>query len=119
MGGHESVPSKDLLQIVPQLSEPLGSIAKEPRWHKRLIFEMTGSTSSAECHFHDTLLALCLVMHTYDGLTYAEQQEKRQQLSESIERHAARVLALYVRVWLLSRRPPPEKLAAKFKRTAD
>eukprot|EP01047_Picozoa_sp_COSAG01_P007944 COSAG01_NODE_306_length_19162_cov_14.196611_20_plen_1802_part_00 len=117
--GHESVPFKDLLQIVPQLSEPLGNIAKEPRWHKRLLFEMTGSTSSIECNFHDTLLALCLVMHTYDGLTFAEQQEKRRQLSESTERHAARVLALYARVWLLARRPPPDKLVAKFRRASD
>ena len=108
----------DLPKIVPKLSAPLGDICSDPLWFKRVVFELKlGGANSAE--FHQTLEALCLISHTYDGLLYADQQVKREEVRAATQSHASRVLTLFVRTWLLQRNPPPDELVEKFKRNPN
>ena len=111
---HESMRACDLPELVQSLPRPLSTICEDgPHWFNRLLFELNVQHPDHEdVRFHDTLLALCLATHSYSGLKYEEQQTKRADITRHVIEHAARVLTVCVRIWLVSRRGPPPEFAA-------
>lgn len=110
---HESMGLKQLKDIVPRLHDPLSRIVTlDENWFNRILFEMdvnfTGDLDEVTVGFHETLLALCLVYQSYDGLTFDQQQRKRDRIIRTKEAHATRVLMWHIRIYLRSRNPPPE-----------
>lgn len=116
---HATIPALNLAELVPRLPAPLSSIVDEgPLWLNRVLFELKidiMDTPDASVDFHDTLLALCLVSHSYDGLTYEQQQNKKAEIKEKVSVYAGRVVVLCARTFLLSRQPPPDELAKRLR----
>jgi hypothetical protein len=118
---HATIPALNLAELVPRLPAPLSTIVDEgPLWLNRVLFELKLdliTNPGAEVGFHDTLLALCLISHSYDGLTYEQQQYKKAEIREKVSVYAGRVVVLCARTFLLSRRPPPEELAERLRQS--
>eukprot|EP01050_Picozoa_sp_SAG11_P007632 SAG11_NODE_643_length_7983_cov_2.198884_2_plen_1259_part_00 len=110
---HERMAVQELRSIVPRLHDPLSRITKQDEnWFNRVLFEMdidlTADLSEVNVKFHETLLALCLVYQSYDGLSFEEQQKKRERIQRCKEKHALKVLAWCTRVWYMMRHPPAQ-----------
>jgi Ca2+-binding EF-hand superfamily protein len=116
---HATMPALNLAELVPRLPAPLSSIVDEgPLWLNRVLFELKidiMEKPDSTVNFHETLLALCLVSHSYDGLTYAQQQIKKAEIKAKVSKYAGRVVVLCARTFLLSRKPPPEEMAKRLR----
>lgn len=115
----EYLPAIHLAELVPRLPAPLSTVIDEgPLWLNRVLFELKVDimeNPDVQVEFHDTLLALCLVSHSYDGLTYEQQQVKKAEIQVKVEGHAGRVMVLCARAFLQSRKQPPPELAERLK----
>ena len=119
---HGTLKATALVEFVPRLPAPLSTIVDEgPLWLNRVLFELgidIVKDPDATVTFHDTLLALCLVSHSYEGLSYDQQQKKRDMIQGQVQNYAGRVLVLCTRTWLLSRQPPPKELGKRLQAKA-
>lgn len=118
---HKTLRVDQIPLLVSRLPAPLSHVMKDgPTWFNRLLFELKVDlmlTPHAEAPFHDVLLMLCLVSHSgYAGLSYEEQQKKRAAIRSRVMTHAGRVMVICVRIWLMSRRPPPKEFIETLKR---
>eukprot|EP01045_Picozoa_sp_COSAG04_P039217 COSAG04_NODE_10879_length_747_cov_0.817901_1_plen_180_part_01 len=76
----------------------------------RVLFELKidlTAEPTATVEFHEALLALCLVSHSYEGLTYEQQQAKRALIKDKVIQYAGRVVVLCTTIYVLSKKPPP------------
>lgn len=116
---HATIPALNLAKLVPRLPAPLSSIVDEgPLWLNRVLFELKIdilNKPDSTVDFHQTLLALCLVSHSYDGLTYEEQQIKQAEIKAKVSQYAGRVVVLCARIWFLMRKPPPPELEKRLR----
>ena len=108
---HTGLPAQDLVQLVPRLPAPLSNIVDEgPLWLNRVLFELKidlVAEPTATVEFHEALLALCLVSHSYEGLTYEQQQAKRALIKDKVMQYAGRVVVLCTTIYVLMKKPPP------------
>lgn len=120
---HDTMPALKVVDFVPQLPAPLSTVVDEgPLWLNRVLFELKVDLMEepdAVVDFHDTLLALCLVSHSYDGLTYEQQQVKKTEIQEKVNIYASRVVVITARTYLMARKPPPAELAERLKASGE
>ena len=89
---------------------PFVQVLEDKNWFNRLMFEL-GCTpddvnSDMEIGFHQLLLGLTLLQHTYEGLAFKENMEKKQQIEDRTLTYATHVITAYVRCYKICREVP-------------
>lgn len=85
-------------------------VLDDANWFNRLMFEL-GCTpddvnSDMTIGFHQLLLGLTLLQHTYEGLGYKENMRKLKAIENRTQEYARHVIVAYVRCWIVCKRVP-------------
>jgi Ca2+-binding EF-hand superfamily protein len=92
----------DLQSIIDGLQKrgnPLGDLAADSNWKNRLLFELDVGADHVDARvgFHQVLLGITLLLHTYDGLSYEDMRFKLERIQRRTEMHSARILTAFLR----------------------
>lgn len=96
-----------------QISEenPFKAVLQDPTWYNRMLFELDMSAEvlteeETKITLHELLIVLTLLLHSYDGLTYDSQIEKRRKIERRQQNFASKIMAAHVRCYLACKKPP-------------
>ena len=102
---------------------PLITILDDPNWFNRLMFELDCSpddvNSDMSIGFHQLLLGLTLLQHTYEGLDFETNQNKLENIEARAQDYAANVIGAYIRCWKVTRNVPPVDSLGREYKTED
>jgi hypothetical protein len=82
---------------------PFVQVLDDSNWFNRLMFEL-GCTpddvnSDMEIGFHQLLLGLTLLQHTYEGLAYKENRRKMAEIEDRAQEYARHIIVAYINCW--------------------
>ena len=80
---------------------PFAQILDDENWFNRLIFELGAKPKDVHADvkvgFHELLLALTLLQHSYEGLAYKDAKKKEMEMERRAQEYAAHVITAFVR----------------------
>eukprot|EP01045_Picozoa_sp_COSAG04_P015293 COSAG04_NODE_1198_length_7778_cov_17.966402_2_plen_599_part_00 len=80
---------------------PFAQTLDDENWFNRLIFELGAKPKDVHADvtvgFHELLLALTLLQHSYEGLAYKDAKKKEMEMERRAQEYAAHVITAFVR----------------------